>query len=306
MNVLQLSTTQLPLIFSSKFAQLNHINSCPNVFTSITLHPSRNPCKYLVKVGEDRPTKSTDLLTQIKELEAEGELEDHDDNDLVDIDWDKVEDEFSPKRPFKGAGEEGMDYDKDPEFAEILGASLDDPAKARSQIEERMKKKRDKILQRKTGSATPMRVTFNKFEFNNSYIWIEFYHAPLDKDIRMICDTIRSWHVIGRLGGCNSMNMQLSQSTTDKRPSYDDILGANIEPTTFYNISDLEIQDNVARIWVDIGTSEPLLLDILINAMTQISSDHVGIKQMVFGGSEHENWSPNLTTEDQGYSVHKI
>lgn len=43
--------------------------------------------------------------------------------------------------------------------------------------------------------------------------------------------------------------LQLSQSITDKRPSYDDILGANIEPTTFYNISDLEIQDNVARIW---------------------------------------------------------
>ncbi|KAL4589557.1 hypothetical protein LXL04_002465 [Taraxacum kok-saghyz] len=304
MNVLQFTTTQLPLISSSTFAQLNHINSCPNVYTSIKFNSSRNPCKYLVKAGENRRTKSTDLLTQIRELEAEGEEEDHDDNDLVDIDWDKVEDEFSPKVPL--AGEEGMNYDKDPEFAEILGDSLDNPAKARSRIEERMKNKRDKILQRKTGSATPMSVTFNKFEFNNSYIWIEFYHAPSDKDIRMICDTIRSWHVIGRLGGCNSMNMQLSQSTTDKRPSYDDILGANIEPTTFYNISDLEIQDNVARIWVDIGTSEGLLLDILINAMTQISSDHVGIKQMVFGGSEYENWSPNLTSEDQGYSVHKI
>ncbi|CAH1419761.1 unnamed protein product [Lactuca virosa] len=306
MNVLQLSTIQLPLIFSSTFTQLNHINSSPNLFTSIKLRSSRKPCKYLVKAGENRPPKSTDLLTQIRELEAEGEDEDHDDNDLIDIDWDKVEDEFSPKGPFKGEGEEGMDYDKDPEFAEILGDSLDDPAKARSKIEERMKKKRDKILQRKTGSATPMRVTFNKFDFNNSYIWIEFYHAPMEKDIRMICDTIRSWHIVGRLGGCNSMNMQLSQSITDKRPSYDDILGANIEPTTFYNISDLEIQDNVARIWVDIGTSEPLLLDILINAMTQISSDHVGIKQMVFGGSEFENWSPSLTSEDEGYSVHKI
>ncbi|KAL4577949.1 hypothetical protein LXL04_014064 [Taraxacum kok-saghyz] len=122
----------------------------------------------------------------------------------------------------------------------------------------------------KTGSATLMSVCFNKFEFNNSYTWIEFYHAPSDKDIRMICDMIRSWHVIGRLGGCNSMSMQLSQSTTDKRPIYDDILGSNIEPTTFYNISDLEIQDNVARIWVDTGTSEGLLLGILINAMTQI------------------------------------
>lgn len=35
----------------------------------------------------------------------------------------------------------------------------------------------------------------------------------------------------------------------DKRPSYDAISGANVTPTTFYNIGDLEIQDNLARIW---------------------------------------------------------
>nr|GEW31234.1 ribonuclease H protein [Tanacetum cinerariifolium] len=52
-------------------------------------------------------------------------------------------------------------------------------------IEERMRKKRDKIIQSKTGSAIPMQVIFNKFEFNSSFIWIEFYHAPLDKDIKM-------------------------------------------------------------------------------------------------------------------------
>ncbi|XP_076892681.1 uncharacterized protein LOC143544460 [Bidens hawaiensis] len=300
-TTLQSTPIQFPLI--STCTQSNTQNPFPKTSTFSKLHSKRNPRKILIKAGENRVPKSTDLMTQIKQLEAEEDDEEevHDDNDMVDIDWDKVEDEFNPK-----ARDEEMNYDKDPEFAEILGTSLDDPAKARSKIEERMKNKRDKIIQRKTGSATPMKVIFNKFEFNNSYIWIEFYHAPLDKDIKMICDTIRSWHIIGRLGGCNSMNMQLSQSTTDKRPSYDDILGANIEPTTFYNISDLEIQDNVARIWVDIGTSEPLLLDILINAMTQISSDHVGIKQMVFGGSEYENWSPNLTSEDEGYSVHRI
>lgn len=35
----------------------------------------------------------------------------------------------------------------------------------------------------------------------------------------------------------------------DKRPVYDAIQGANVTPTTFYNIGDLEIQDNIARIW---------------------------------------------------------
>ncbi|KAB5527584.1 hypothetical protein DKX38_021431 [Salix brachista] len=122
----------------------------------------------------------------------------------------------------------------------------------------------------------------------------------------MFLQTFRSWHIVGRLGGCNSMNMQLSQSTFEKRPNYDAIQGANVTPSTFYNIGDFEIQDNLARVWVDIGTTEPLLLDTLINALTQISSDYVGIKQLVFGGSEFENWKENLTSEYAGYSVHKI
>lgn len=210
-----------------------------------------------------------------------------------------------PMKRFRERGEE-KDYDRDPEFAEILGSCLDDPDKAQSKMEERLRKKRDKILQAKTGSASPMKVTFNKFEFSNSYIWFEFYNPPLEKDVSLICDVIRSWHIIGRLGGCNSLNMQLSQSPVDKRLSYDAIQGANVDPTTFYNIGDLEIQDNLARIWVDIGTSESLLLDVLLNALTQISSDFVGIKQVVFGGAEFEDWKESLTVEDSGCSVHKI
>jgi hypothetical protein len=32
----------------------------------------------------------------------------------------------------------------------------------------------------------------------------------------------------------------------------------------------------------------------------------VGIKQLVFGGEEFENWKEDLTSEDTGYGVHKI
>lgn len=45
------------------------------------------------------------------------------------------------------------------------------------------------------------------------------------------------------------LSFQLSQSPMDKRPSYDATQGANVTPSTFYNIGDLEIQDNLARIW---------------------------------------------------------
>lgn len=32
----------------------------------------------------------------------------------------------------------------------------------------------------------------------------------------------------------------------------------------------------------------------------------VGIKQVVFGGSEFEHWKENMTSEEAGYTVHKI
>ncbi|KAF3676445.1 putative serine/threonine-protein kinase HT1-like [Capsicum annuum] len=202
------------------------------------------------------------------------------------------------------AREDEKNYDKDPELAEILGNCLDDPDKAKSREVGLSPSAKPKLVRHvcrcilsSTGSlirtgrsrvqALETASSRNaRFDFTNNYVWFEFYNAPLEKDISLICD--------------------LSQSLLDKRPCYDAVQGANVTPTTFYNIGDLEIQDNFARIWVDIGTSEPLLLDVLINALSQISSDHVGIKQVVFGGSEFENWKENLTSEDAGYSVHKI
>ncbi|KAK4765541.1 hypothetical protein SAY86_026631 [Trapa natans] len=267
--------------------------------------PSAHPCTWRSSVIYTTKASGRQGSSSIEDLQRDegGMIYDFDEEE--EEDEENEEGEFSLRDEFTGREDE-VKYDKDPEFADILGSCLEDPQKARSKMEERLRKKRNKILHNKTGSALPMKVKFNKFDFSNSYIWFEFYNAPLEKDISLICDTIRSWHIIGRLGGCNSMNMQLSQSPLEKRPEYDAIQGANVTPTTFYNIGDLEIQDNLARIWVDIGTSEPLLLDVLINALIQISSDYVGIKQLVFGGSKFDNWEESLTSEDAGCSTYKI
>ncbi|KAI3875232.1 hypothetical protein MKX03_008930 [Papaver bracteatum] len=202
------------------------------------------------------------------------------------------------------AGEE-TDYDRDPEFAAILGNLLDNPDNGQSR--ERLRKKRNKVSQAKTGSAVPVKVMFNGFDFSSSYIWFEFYNAPLPSNVSLIC-TIRSWHIIGRLGRFNSMNMlvafasdaQLTISFWLLSPSLIYVLvlsyRANVSPTKFYNIGDFEIQDNVACIWMDIGISEPLLLNVLINALSQMTSD----------GSEFERWKESLTSEAAGCSVHKI
>ncbi|KAL3744806.1 hypothetical protein ACJRO7_013985 [Eucalyptus globulus] len=249
------------------------VSPCPTVNFPFCARGNSRSMTHVAKASRGSRPGARNLQT-----EEEGGM-------IIDFDEAKGEETngFSPSGGgFGGREEEDKKYDRDPEFAEILGSCLDDPQKAQSKMEERLRKKRNKILHTKTGSAEPMKVKFNKFDFSNSYIWFEFYNSPLPKDISLICDTIRSWHIVGRLGGCNSMNMQLSQSPLDKRPNYDAIQGANVTPTTFYNIGDLEIQDNLARIC------------------------YVGIKQVVFGGSEFESWKENLTSEEMGYSVHKI
>jgi len=37
-----------------------------------------------------------------------------------------------------------------------------------------------------------------------------------------------------------------------------------------------------------------------------VCDSFVGIKQVMFGGSEFENWNDSLKSEDAGYGVHKI
>ncbi|XP_042390365.1 uncharacterized protein LOC121981737 [Zingiber officinale] len=319
-----MSSLRLPVPIAGTGAGVStsSISSLPNLIYFVD---SRRQLRFPAIAAKARPNKRDKPLQ--KPLEVAGFEEETIEVDETEGRGEEGFDYFPSSNEFKGEQEEGEmevdeflnsssgyrsrgneeDYDRDPELAEILGSCFDDPKKGQSRVEERIRRKKHKILHAKTGSAKPMKIIFNKFDFSNSYIWFEFYNVPLAKDVTLICDTIRSWHIIGRLGGCNSMNMQLSQAPLEsKRLSYDAIQGANVTPATFYNIGDLEIQDNLARIWVDIGTSEPLLLDVLINALTSISSDYVGIKQLVFGGSEFENWKDDLISEDAGYHVHKI
>nr|GLL20640.1 uncharacterized protein LOC109186835 [Ipomoea trifida] len=297
MFLLQSSTSPFqlpPTSHSTYFAQPNAAQPFLRFsFPSRTHFQLNPPCSHITNASNTRRSETKNSQTRLEESNIYGD-EDEEENEeegfggfrgFGGIEDEEEEDGDESFGGLRGRGDE-KDFDRDPEFADILGSCVDNPQKAKSKIDDRFRKKRSKILQTKTGSGIPMKVTFNKFDFSNSYIWFEFYNSPLEKDVSLICN--------------------LSQSPMDKRPSYDAIQGANVTPSTFYNIGDLEIQDNLARIWVDIGTSEPLLLDILINALTQISSDYIGIKQVVFGGSEIEGWKENLKSEDLGYNVHKI
>uniref|UniRef100_A0A0D9VMY9 Uncharacterized protein n=1 Tax=Leersia perrieri TaxID=77586 RepID=A0A0D9VMY9_9ORYZ len=117
---------------------------------------------------------------------------------------------------------------------------------------------------------------------------------------------IQAWYVMGRLGAYNSSNLQLANSMLDYDPSYDSEQASGVMPSSFHDISDVEFQDNWGRVWVDLGTSDYLGLDVLLNCLTQLSSEHLGIKQVVFGGKKMGDWEEGMTNSDYGYKHFKI
>lgn len=194
----------------------------------------------------------------------------------------------------------------DVELRELIGDVIGNADLMKQRIEERVRRKGRDFLQPKTGSVVATRIVFRDFNPTNSYIWIELYSDPTDKDLNLIGRTIRSWYVIGRLGGFNSTNLQLTELGINEKLSYSLARASNALPSSFHDISNVEFQDNLGRFWVDMGTADALALDILINTFLGLNSDYVGIKQLVFGGARFGDWEQGMTSVEYGYKVYKI
>ncbi|VAI62514.1 unnamed protein product [Triticum turgidum subsp. durum] len=182
----------------------------------------------------------------------------------------------------------------DEEMRSILGDSIGNP------------KGREGFNRPKTGSVAAFKVSFRDFNPLNAFIWFELFGEPTDRDVDLLGGVIQAWYVMGRLGAFNSSNLQLANSMLDFDPSYDSEEASAVMPSSFHDISDVEFQDNWGRVWVDLGTSDHLGLDVLLNCLTQLSSEHLGIKQVVFGGRKLGDWEEGMTSSDYGYKHFKI
>lgn len=195
----------------------------------------------------------------------------------------------------------------DEELRAILGDSIGNPELMKQRIQERVRKKgRAQFNKSKTGSIVAFKVSFRDFNPLNSFIWFELFGEPTDRDVDLLGGVVQAWYVMGRLGAYNSSNLQLANSMMDYDPSYDSEEASTVMPSSFHDISDVEFQDNWARVWVDLGTSDYLGLDVLLNCLTQLSSEHLGIKQVVFGGKKMGDWEEGMTSSDYGYKHFKI
>ncbi|NJR65114.1 MAG: DUF3531 family protein [Leptolyngbyaceae cyanobacterium CRU_2_3] len=135
-----------------------------------------------------------------------------------------------------------------------------------------------------------MKVEFRECDFFDVWIWLEFSSKPSTAEQQYVEEVFNSWFLLGKLGGFNAENMQVQDTGLDI--SYMDYNQDAAEDTfiaLMHNMSEFEYEGYWGRCWFDLGTSDAVALDVLINALDQLSKDYVAIERVIFGG-ENADW----------------
>lgn len=135
-----------------------------------------------------------------------------------------------------------------------------------------------------------MKVSFREFNPFNVWFWIEFPLMPSDREKQYIEEVFDSWFYLGKLGGFNAENLQVQDTGLEiSYMTYDTDHQDSHLIALMHNMGDFEYEANWGRCWFDLGTSDAIALDVLINALMRLSQDFVQIEQLIIGG-ENDDW----------------
>ena len=133
-----------------------------------------------------------------------------------------------------------------------------------------------------------MLVEFREFNPFDLWIWIEFETTPSEQEKLYLEQVFESWFYLGKLGAFNAENLQvqdagLELNYLDYNESSDSMMAL------MHNMGNFEYEGYWGRCWFDLGTSDAIALDILLNALVQFSKDFVHLERIFIGG-ENEDW----------------
>ncbi len=135
-----------------------------------------------------------------------------------------------------------------------------------------------------------MDVQFREFDPFNVWIWWEFETIPSAMEKQYVEELFDSWFYLGKLGGFNAENLQVQEMGIDI--SYMDYEGDNTAQSLMapmHNMGEFQYHQTWGRCWFDLGTSDLMALDVLINSLRQLNQDYVTLKRLTIGG-ENEDW----------------
>ncbi|ACK69078.1 conserved hypothetical protein [Gloeothece citriformis PCC 7424] len=135
-----------------------------------------------------------------------------------------------------------------------------------------------------------MEVEFREFDPFDLWIWLEFDTIPSPMEKQYLEEVFNSWFYLGKLGGFNAENLQVQDTGIDiSYMDYDTSATESSLMSLMHNMSELEYRGTWGRCWFDLGTSDLMALDVLINVLHQLSREYVEIKRLIIGG-QNEDW----------------
>ena len=135
-----------------------------------------------------------------------------------------------------------------------------------------------------------MRVRFREVDPFNCWVWLRFSEIPSQGERNYVDGIFDSWYVLGRLGGFNAESLQVHEEGDELSwMSYENEEATGVMPALMHNMGQMEYQQDWARCWIDLGTSDGIALDVLINALRQLDSDVVQLEELLIGGV-NDDW----------------
>ncbi len=135
-----------------------------------------------------------------------------------------------------------------------------------------------------------MEIQFREFNPFDLWFWLEFETVPSAMEQSYIEEVFNSWFYLGKLGGFNAENLQVQETGIDiSYLDYSAEQADNQLMSVMHNMGNFEYLGVWGRCWFDLGTSDLIAIDVLINALTQLNQEYVPIKRLIIGG-ENEDW----------------
>ena len=135
-----------------------------------------------------------------------------------------------------------------------------------------------------------MRVRFREVDPFNCWVWLRFSEIPSQGERNYVDGIFDSWYVLGRLGGFNAESLQVHEEGDELSwMNYETEETTGVMPALMHNMGQMEYEQDWARCWIDLGTSDGIALDVLINALRQLDSDVVQLEELLIGGV-NDDW----------------
>lgn len=135
-----------------------------------------------------------------------------------------------------------------------------------------------------------MKIEFREINPFDVWIWLRFSTVPSQREKQFVEELFDSWFYLGKLGAFNAENLQVQETGLDiSYLNYDQQGYQNSLLALMHNMGEFEYNGDWARCWFDLGTSDAIALDILVNALTQLGQEYVTIDEVYIGG-ENVDW----------------